>query len=292
LKIEAEPVDVGALRALLGASEQILLEAGVESARLDAALLLGAAAAMSRAEVLAGMVTLDDRVRERFAASVARRAAREPLAYILGHKEFNSLELEIGPGVLIPRPETEILVEVALEILSQRREARVLDLGTGSGAIAVAIAAHAPASRIVATDLSTEALEMARRNIRRFALKEQIEIRRADGFTAMDSDGELGSFDLIVSNPPYVPDGDISRLQPEVSRYEPRSALAGGLDGLSFYRMLARQSRRHLGDRGRVAVEVGAGQAADVSAIFRAQGFSAATMRRDLAGIPRVVCVR
>jgi release factor glutamine methyltransferase len=197
----------------------------------------------------------------------------------------------VGPGVLIPRPETEILVEAALEILAPMSTARVLDLGTGSGAIAIAIATHASAYRVVATDVSTEALEVARRNIRRFDLEQQVEVRRTDCFTAMDGVEELGSFDLIVSNPPYVPDGEISGLQPEVSHYEPRSALAGGPDGLNFYRMLARQSRSHLRERGRVAVEVGAGQAADVAAIFRGEGFSEATMRRDLAGIPRVVCV-
>jgi release factor glutamine methyltransferase len=289
LKTEADAID--ALRALLGASERMLIEAGVESARLDATLLLGAAAGVSRTEVLAGMVTLDDPVRRRFEVLINRRAAREPIAYILGHKEFNSLELEVGPGVLIPRPETEILVEAALEILRRMGAAKVLDLGTGSGAIAVAIATHAPAARIVASDLSIEALEMARRNVRRFGLGQQIEIRRADCFASMDSGGELGGFDLIVSNPPYVPDGEIGGLQPEVSRYEPRSALAGGPDGLDFYRMLARQSRRHLRERGRVAVEVGAGQAAEVEAIVRAGGFSEAMMRRDLAGIPRVVCV-
>jgi release factor glutamine methyltransferase len=289
--LKTEAVGIDALRALLGASEQVLVEAGVESAPLDASLLLGAAAGVSRAEVTAGMVTLDDPARRRFEASIKRRAAREPLAYIIGQKEFNSLELEVGPGVLIPRPETEILVEAALEILMPMGAARVLDLGTGSGAIAIAIATHASASRVVATDVSNEALEMARRNIRRFDLERQVEIRRADCFKTLDGGEELGSFDLIVSNPPYVPDGEISGLQPEVSRYEPRSALAGGPDGLNFYRMLALQSRSHLRERGRVAVEVGAGQAADVAAIFRAHGFSEATMRCDLAGMPRVVCV-
>src|SRR5262249_5537156 len=156
-------------------SARLLRNAEIESASLDAELIFAAAARRSRAEVLAGVVTLDGSVRERFTTLIRRRAAREPLAYLLGHKEFYSLEFEVGPEVLIPRPETEILVEAALEILSTHRAARVLDIGTGSGAIAIAVASNSPAVRVVATDVSPQALEMARRNVRRFGLGERIE---------------------------------------------------------------------------------------------------------------------
>lgn len=286
---ESEQTDRDAIRGLIASSAQLLRDAEVESASWDAELIFAAAARRSRAEVLAGVATLDDSIRERFAALIKRRAAREPLAYLLGYKEFYSLEFEVGPEVLIPRPETEILVEAALEILSKNRDARVLDIGTGSGAIAIAIASNSPTARLVATDVSSQALEMARRNVRRFGLGERIEVRQADCFTT--EDGPLGRFDLIVSNPPYVPDEDICRLQPEVSRYEPRMALAGGPDGLDFYRALARQSRNHLNSGGKVMVEVGSGQADEVAAIFRAEGFCESMVRRDLAGIPRVLCV-
>jgi release factor glutamine methyltransferase len=289
LPTESEQTDRDAIRGLIASAAQLLRDAEVESASLDAELIFAVAARRSRAEVLAGVATLDDSIRERFAALIKRRAAREPLAYLLGHKEFYSLEFEVGPEVLIPRPETEILVEAALEILSTHRGARVLDIGTGSGAIAIAIAANLPTVRVVATDVSPQVLEMADRNIRRFDLGERIELRHADCFTTQEE--SLGRFNLILSNPPYVPDEDICRLQPEVSRYEPRMALAGGPDGLDFYRVLARESREHLDGVGKIMVEVGSGQADEVAAIFRAEGFCESMVRRDLAGIPRVLCV-
>ena len=288
--MELEEARETRVRPLIEAAEQMLRHAGVESPRLDAELLLAAAAGVARIELLSRVVAVDETARARFAQLVARRAAREPLAYILGRKEFYSLELEVGPGVLIPRPETEILVEVSLEELGRRRDPRVLDVGTGSGAIALAIAAGLPSARVVATDVSAGALAVARRNLERLGMAERIEIRLADCFAVMDGGKPLGLFDLIVCNPPYVRDGEIEGLQAEVSRYEPRITLAGGSDGLDFYRLLARGARQHLAAGGKIAVEVGAGQAADVAAIFRASGLSEITMRNDLSGISRVVC--
>jgi release factor glutamine methyltransferase len=287
LKVELEEASETRVRPLIEAAEQILRQAGVESPRLDAELLLAAAAGVTRIELLSRIVAVDETARDRFAQLVARRAAREPLAYILGRKEFYSLELEVGPGVLIPRPETEILVEVSLEELGRRGDPRVLDVGTGSGAIALAIAVGAPDAHVVATDVSASALAVARRNVERLGMAGRVEIRLADCF--MDGGEPLGRFDLIVSNPPYVRDGEIEGLQAEVSRYEPRVALAGGTDGLDFYRLLSRAARQHLTEGGKIAVEIGAGQAADVAAIFRSSGFSEIIMRKDLCGIPRVV---
>lgn len=287
--MELEEARETRVRPLIEAAEQMLRHAGVESPRLDAELLLAAAAGVARIELLSRVVAVDETARARFAQLVARRAAREPLAYILGRKEFYSLELEVGPGVLIPRPETEILVEVSLEELGRRRDPRVLDVGTGSGAIALAIAAGLPSACVVATDVSAGALAVARRNLERLGMAERIEIRLADCFAVMDGGKPLGLFDLIVCNPPYVRDGEIEGLQAEVSRYEPRITLAGGSDGLDFYRLLARGARQHLAAGGKIAVEVGAGQAADVAAIFRASGLSEITMRNDLSGISRVV---
>ena len=278
------------MRPLLEAGAQVLSRAGVEGARLDVELLLAAAAGVARVELLSGMDALGESVRARFAQSLARRAGREPLAYILGRKEFYSFELEVGPGVLIPRPETELLVEVSLEEARRRRHPAVLDLGTGSGAIALAIAVGVPAVRVVATDVSADALGVARRNIQGLKMGERVEIRHADCFAVLDGGEPLGCFDLIVSNPPYIRDGEIDGLQAEVSRYEPRIALAGGADGLKFYRALACGAKRHLAAGGKLVVEVGAGQAAEVAAIFRSANLLEIIIRNDLSGIPRVIC--
>lgn len=278
------------MRPLLEAGALALRKAGVESARLDAELLLAAAVGVGRVELASRIVVAGESSSARFARLIARRAAREPLAYILGRKEFYSLEIEVEPGVLIPRPETEILVEVSLEELSRRSRPRVLDLGSGSGAIALAIAAAVPSACIVATDVSADALAVARRNVAHLGMAERVEIRLADCFAVMDGGAPLGRFGLIVSNPPYIRDGEIDDLQAEVSRYEPRIALAGGADGLGFYRVLARGARQHLAPGGKLVVEVGAGQAAEVAAIFRASGLSEITTRNDLSGISRVVC--
>jgi release factor glutamine methyltransferase len=281
------------VRELLEAGEQALRKAGVASWRLDAELLLAAAAGMTRAELLAGGNRWDllaSAKAARFARLVERRAAREPIAYILGRKEFHSLDLEVGPAVLIPRPETETLVEVALEILRESGGTLVIDVGTGSGAIGLAIAAEAPRAHIVATDLSVDALAVARRNAERLGMAGRIETRHADFFSLLDGGSPLRRFDLIVSNPPYIADTEIPGLQPEVSRYEPRVALAGGPDGMGFYRVMAREAPAHLAARGHLMVETGAGQAGAVATIFRAAGFAAVLTRNDLAGIPRVVC--
>lgn len=288
--MKAELEETRGCVCLIEAGVRMLHEAGVESARLDAELLLAATAGVARIELLSGVAAIAEPVRARFMQLIARRAAREPLAYILGHREFYSLELEVAPGVLIPRPETEILIEASLEDLSRRLHPTVLDVGTGSGATALAIAAGAPGARVVATDVSMDALAVARRNVEHLGMDHRVELRHADCFAVMDGGEPLGRFDLIVSNPPYIRDGEIDGLQAEVSRYEPRIALAGGADGLRFYRALARGAQDHLAPGGKLLVEVGAGQAADVTAIFRSSGLSQIITRNDLAGIPRVVC--
>ncbi|HKV53898.1 MAG TPA: peptide chain release factor N(5)-glutamine methyltransferase, partial [Candidatus Binataceae bacterium] len=221
---------------LIADTNAALAAAGIDNPRLDAEAMLAEAAGATRAAIIAGLTEIDDRARERFAAIVARRARREPLAYIVGHKEFYSLDFETTPAALIPRPETETVVSAALEFIERRRDARVLDIGTGSGAIALAIAAHAPEIGITATDISAEGLALARRNAFRLGFAERVGLRLADCFTPIDGGPALGRFDLIVSNPPYIEDDQIAGLEPEISGYEPRIALAGGPDGLDFYR--------------------------------------------------------
>ena len=284
-----------------------LARAGVENARLDAELLMAAAAGVSRAAVIADSIHLDADVMARFERMVGRRTAREPLAYIVGHREFYSLEFVVRPGVLIPRPETETVVEAALGFLRERPAAKVLDIGTGSGAIAIAMAANAPEAQIVAIDISKVSLEVAGENARRHGCAGRIAFVEAD-YAALDARAlPFASFDLIVSNPPYITEAELPALAPEVRDFEPRLALDGGVDGMEFYRKIAAGLARWLAPEGEVILEVGAGQAEAVEAIIvdamriearsvearsRAAGCAARARLRDLAGVERVVRAR
>ena len=272
---------------MLEAGCRLLAAAGIDNARLDAEVLLAHACGTSRAALIAGAANANTDTTERFRVMIERRASREPLAYIIGRKEFFSLDFEVTPSVLIPRPETETLVEAALRFLATRPEPRILDIGTGSGAIAIAIAANAPEVRIKATDISKEALEVARRNAIRHRCEDRIEFIAADLFP----DGH-SHFDLIVSNPPYVAEADLDILEPEIRLHEPRQALTAGDDGLDFYRRIATDCRSRLNSDGAVMVEIGAGQASAVEALFQRAGFSNIDAVRDLAGIDRVIRAR
>jgi release factor glutamine methyltransferase len=274
-------------RTMLEEARRALAVAKVDSARLDAEVLLARACGIPRAMLLAGVPQLAPELIRRFRRMVARRAAHEPLAYIIGRKEFFSLDFEVTPAVLIPRPDTETLVEAALKFLATREQARILDIGTGSGAITIALAMNALDARIVATDISEDALEVARHNAIRHRCEDRIEFVRADLFPEGDS-----RFDLIVSNPPYIADSDLETLQPEIRLHEPRLALAAGPDGLAFYRRIAAECRAHLNSDGAVMVEIGAGQAFAVEALFRRAGFSNIDAIRDLARVERVIVVK
>jgi release factor glutamine methyltransferase len=267
-----------------------LTRCGIETARLDAELLMAAACGVSRATVVAGGAECDGAAAERFQAMVARRARREPLAYIVGRREFYSLELAVRPGVLIPRPETETLVEAALNFVRERPGAGVLDLATGSGAIAIAIARHAPGARIVASDISKVSLEVTAENALRHGCTDRIVLRAGDCWAALEE--SRAPFDLIVSNPPYVSDQELRTLAPEVRDYEPRAALAGGRDGLDFFRRIAAGLSRWLARGGEVMLEVGAGQAQAVETMMRGAGCAVLERVRDLAGLERVIRAR
>lgn len=242
----------------------------------EARLLLAAATGFSEASLLAfperGMPA---EVEKAFLESVARRRRGEPIAYILGRKEFYSLELAVTPAVLIPRPETELLVDLALE----RRPASVLDLGTGSGAIAVAIKKHLPACEVVAVDASAAALAVAQRNAATHGLAVQLLLG-----SWLQPVGEK-RFEAIVSNPPYVAEGDPHL--PEL-RHEPQGALVAGRDGLEAIREIARDAPAHLEEGGWLLVEHGAGQDEAVRRLFAAAGLEEVRTWPDLAGIPRV----
>ncbi len=223
-----------------------------------------------------------------FEALIQRRVAREPIAYIVGHREFWGLEFETTPAVLIPRPETELIIEEALTAMPVRDAVRrIIDVGTGSGCLAVVLAIEFPSAEVIATDSSAAALDVATRNSTRHHLGGRITFVRTDLL-----DATQGPADLIVTNPPYVPDGDATGLQPEVAKYEPASALYAGPDGLEVIRRLFVEAPGRLAVDGRLIVEFGFGQQADVRDAASRSGWSIDRIRRDLQGIPRVAVLR
>ncbi len=224
-----------------------------------------------------------------------RREAHEPVAYIRGERTFRALDLEVTPAVLIPRPETETLVDVALELLRgvagpESPEPLVLDVGTGSGCVALSLTAENPFVHVVAVDVDEEALEVARRNTARHGLEGRIDLVLSDLFGGLPS-GQR--FDMVVSNPPYIPAAEYEALEPNVREYEPRLALYGGEDGLDIYRRLVPAAAACLRPGGGLAVEVGKGEAEAVQELFAAAArFGPVRERADLGGIPRVLFAR
>jgi release factor glutamine methyltransferase len=263
--------------------------ANIESPDADARLLIGQALHLGRAQLIAQ----SDRLLEAREVNVistlaARRLKHEPVARILGRKEFWSLELQVTPAVLVPRPETETLIESALDAVTtrglRREKLRVLDIGTGSGALLLALLSELPNATGVGTDISAEALEVARANAERHGLS-----ARCTFIACGMAHGVAGPFDVILSNPPYIAGGDIASLPAEVRDYDPRLALNGGNDGLDFYRAIAVDALRLLAPDGRLIVELGAGQEAAVNALFTKAGLAAGTSRKDLAGTARAL---
>lgn len=259
--------------------------AGVDSPVIDARLLLEAGAGVSRVDIVTDpRRSVSAEQVAAVEALVRRREAREPIGHILGHKGFWTLDFTVNADVLTPRPETEHVVEVAMETLPRGWPARVLDLGVGSGAILLSVLSERPESTGIGVDVSEAALAVARANAARLGLSERVTLQRGDW-----TDGLEGAFDLILSNPPYIPSADIDTLDPEVARWEPRLALDGGPDGLDAYRAIIAALPRLLAPTGAFALEVGRGQANAVRALAEAQGLQTTTPRMDLAGIPRVV---
>jgi release factor glutamine methyltransferase len=219
-------------------------------------------------------------------AIIERRARREPVAYLVGHQEFWGLDFDVSPAVLIPRPETELIVEAVIERFAKSAAPlRLADVGTGSGCLAVALARELPRALIVATDTSHEAIAIARRNAAQHGVSERIDLRRTDLL-----DGIEGPFDLIVSNPPYVPDIDRPTLSPEVRDHEPAAALFAGPDGRTIIERLLKQAHDRLRDGGTLVMEFGHGQSAAIQALVNQTGrFAGVSVRQDLQGIPRVL---
>ena len=268
---------------------------GIESARLDAELLLAHCCNRVRIQLYIDferLVTAEEL--SIFRELVRRRAAREPVAYLTGYKEFWSLKIAVEKGVLIPRPETELLVEESVKILKSLSEAglqtAILELGVGSGALSIALAQELKQCSICATDISSAALKIAQRNSRAHGCAGQVHFIRGDSLTAFR---QKEVFDLIVSNPPYICSAAIAGLAPEIREHEPIKALDGGPDGLSFYRRWIPQMPVLLKRNGWAVLEMGAGQSAAISKLFQDTGtFADVQTVRDYAGHERIIRAR
>jgi release factor glutamine methyltransferase len=276
---------------------QVFREAGLETPELDARILVAEGAGVPRATLLASPeVRLEGAACRRLASYQARRLAREPVSRIIGRREFRELMLELGAATLDPRPETETIVEVALELVRQGavpggRAPRVLDLGTGTGAILIAVLAELPQAIGVGTDIAPEALDVARRNAERHRVAERASFRHADWLSGVEE-----VYDLVLSNPPYIATEQIAALDREVAQYDPHLALDGGKDGLVAYRTILSRVRQRLSPAGWLLFEINPGDADPVLALCCAQGLAPDGERpwlhMDLAGQPRCVAVR
>ncbi len=297
-----------------------LLRAGVESALLDAACLMEAASGIPRWRfILEPERSIASGRSGLLESMLSRREAREPIAYVLGVKEFWSLSLRVSRGVLIPRPETETLVEAVLEKISsefrvpssefetraktchpvhsalstQHSALTIVDIGTGSGAIALALAMEVPHARIYALERSSAAIRTARRNAEALGLTDRVRCMQGDLFGPFRADLGAGGFDVIVSNPPYIPSGALAELPPEVAAYEPLDAVDGGPDGLRYHKRIIEEAPDYLREDGWLSLEIGDGQASAVLGLIRGtEAFGPADVRQDLGGRDRVVLAR
>ena len=277
---------VGEVRRALGAAFR---SASLDTPDLDARILVGHALALDHTALVAAAARpLSENEASQIAAFQARRIAGEPVARIVGTREFWGLPLTVTPAVLVPRPETETVVELALSLVGEdhTRPLRIADLGTGSGAILLALLSELPNAFGVGTDVSANALDVARRNAERLGLAD-----RAQFLVSHYGNGLAGSFELVVSNPPYIATREIATLAAEVRDHDPRLALDGGADGLDAYRAIAADARRLIGP-GHLVVEIGAGQQGAVKHLFAEKGLAIAAVRHDLSGIERAVGAR
>lgn len=279
---------------LLEWSTQYFQSKGIESPRLDAELLLAHNLGLNRVQLYMQFDRpLSEGELQSFKALLKRRSEREPLAYILGKKEFYSMEFEVSRDVLIPRPETELLVEKAVQHFQDQSSLplRFLDIGTGSGCIALSLAKQFPHAQISALDISEKALQIAQKNAQRHGLEAQIDFIEMDFLNPASRESLKEPFDLIISNPPYVAEKDFPRLAPEL-RFEPKNALTSGEDGLDFYRELISVTPSYLKPGGLALFEIGFDQAESIEKLATKAGFQKINILKDYAGHPRVASLQ
>ena len=275
-------------------STDYLAQRGIESPRLQTELILAQVLALARLKLyLEFERKLSESELSRAREMVRRRGQHEPLQHILGSTSFCGLEIAVDKRVLIPRPETEVLAEHAWTLLQRvappGRTARVVDLCAGTGCIAIAIAAHHPTAIVHACDLSAPALDLARQNAARHRFEDRITFFEGDLFAALPAGHR---YDMVVSNPPYIPSAEISSLQPEVRDYDPRSALDGGKDGLDIIRRIALEARAIVAAGGHLLLEFGDGQAAGVQAVFSTPSWTESRIEKDFSGRERILIAR
>ncbi|MEN6349693.1 MAG: peptide chain release factor N(5)-glutamine methyltransferase [Syntrophomonas sp.] len=274
------------IKELLEWTTRFFAEKGIVNPRLEAEVLLARILEKDRVYLYAHFdkpVNRDER--EQFRHYIIRRVKGEPVAYITGHKEFMSLDFQVNPAVLIPRPETELLVELALDLAGGMNEVRICDVGTGSGAIAISLAAYCPTARVFATDISPEALKIARGNAARYG--DKVSFHQGDLLSPLQ---DKGSFDIIVANLPYIAEAEFRELEPGVREYEPSGALLAPGDGLDIYRRLVPQALKVLSPGGYILMEIDPRQSK--KALEMVQGFSDYHLVQDLAGLDRIVKAR
>jgi release factor glutamine methyltransferase len=284
-----DPGAISIIQALAEGAESLRL-AGIVDSRLDAGSLLGHALNCDRTYLIAhGNDLLTGEQLDRFRTLIAQRAARKPLQYIVGYQEFFKLKFEVTPDVLIPRPETELVVEAALEVADREQALSILDVGTGSGCIVISLLDELQKADATATDISSGALEVARRNAHLHNVSERVMFIQADSLSRLT---QSATFSLIVSNPPYIPAGDIATLQSEVREHEPLTALSSGADGLDHIRALLRETPELLRQDGYFIFEIGFGQSDAIEQLVDHTIWHLIEVRKDLQGIPRTVVLR
>jgi release factor glutamine methyltransferase len=276
---------------LLRDAAAALSAAGLDNVRFEARLLLAYASGLSVEQLIArGNVPAPAATAAALRELTARRVQREPMAYIVGEREFWGLPFKVSPAVLVPRPDSETVIEAALALMPGRdRPWRVADLGVGSGCLILTLLHEFPAARGVGLEVSEAALAIASSNAATLGVADRVELVLGDWRQPGWVERLGGPFDLVVSNPPYIEDRAVDGLMPEVSRFEPRLALEGGLDGLAAYRSIAAQAPRLVTRGGRLLLEVGESQATEIYRIFQSTGFTAEAPWKDLGGIDRVV---
>jgi release factor glutamine methyltransferase len=270
----------------------VLRDCGIEDAPKESELILTGCLGLDRVGLYRDIPVLSEEQQGMLKEIVGRRCRREPLHYIIGHVDFCGMNINVGPGVLIPRPETELLVEEVIKTVGTKQSAlstqhsalKILDLCTGSGCIALSLAKHLPGSSVIGTDISQKALAYARENARRSGIR-NVAFLEGDLFEPVKDE----KFDIIVSNPPYIRTSEIRDLQPEIREWEPAEALDGGEDGLAFYRRILAHSGAHLNAGGSLLMELGAEELKEVRVAAESLGFACRAVTKDYAGIERIL---
>ncbi len=285
---QSASADVWTVRRILEWTTGFLKQKGVESPQLEAELLLAHARQCQRIRLY---IDIDDELTEiqrtQMRESVQRRAKREPLAYIIGTREFYGRSFEVGHGVLIPRPETESLVDICLERIPKDHPRAVVEVGFGSGCIAVTIARQRPLCKVTATDMSARAMEIAARNVQKMEVADRVTLLAGDVLEPLLAAGAV--FDGLISNPPYIRDNERETLAPEIAQHEPAEALFAGTDGLDIVRRIVADAPRILKSGAFIALELDPSQCETVAELLRSSGFGSTAVRSDLSGNERIV---